>query len=32
MTQMGVTNLKSNLTNPARVYLWEVLIPFGEIL
>lgn len=27
MTQMGVTNLKSNLTNPARVYLWEVLIP-----
>jgi len=27
MPQMGLDSLKSNLTNPARTYLWEVLVP-----
>jgi hypothetical protein len=27
MTLMGLDSLKSNLTNPARTYLWEVLVP-----
>jgi len=27
MARMGVDNLKSNLSNVARVYLWEVLFP-----
>jgi len=27
MARMGIDNLKANLTNPARTYLWEVLIP-----
>jgi hypothetical protein len=27
MPQMGVDSLKSNLTNPARTYLWEVIVP-----
>ena len=27
MANMGVDNLKNNLTNPARTYLWEVLVP-----
>jgi hypothetical protein len=27
MTTMSVDALKNNLTNPARVYLWEVLFP-----
>jgi len=27
MPLMGLDSLKSNLTNPARTYLWEVLIP-----
>jgi len=27
MPSMGVDNLRTNLTNPARVYLWEVVIP-----
>lgn len=31
MAQMGMDTLKANLTNPARVYLWEMLImnPLG---
>jgi len=27
MPQMGVDSLKTNLTNPARPYLWEVVVP-----
>jgi hypothetical protein len=27
MANMGTDSLKSNLTNPARTYLWEVVIP-----
>ena len=27
MAQMGVESLKHNLSNPARVYLWDVIIP-----
>ena len=27
MANMGIDSLKANLTNPARVYLWDVLIP-----
>ena len=27
MANMGVDNLKNNLTNPARTFLWDVLIP-----
>lgn len=27
MPLMGLDSLKSNLTNPARTYLWEVLVP-----
>jgi hypothetical protein len=27
MANMGVDSLKNNLTNPARTYLWDVLIP-----
>ena len=27
MAEMSVDSLKANLTNPARTYLWEVLIP-----
>ena len=27
MPEMGIDTLKSNLTNPARVYLWEIVIP-----
>ena len=27
MALMGLDSLKSNLTNPARTYLWEVVIP-----
>jgi len=27
MANMGIDSLKNNLTNPARTYLWDVLIP-----
>jgi len=27
MPLMGIETLKQNLTNPARVYLWEILVP-----
>lgn len=27
MPSMGVDSLKANLTNPARAYLWEVVVP-----
>lgn len=27
MPQMGLDSLKANLSNPARVYLWDVIIP-----
>jgi hypothetical protein len=27
MAEMGVNSLKANLTNPQRVYLWEVIFP-----
>jgi len=27
MPNMGLDSLKTNLTNPARAYLWEVLVP-----
>jgi hypothetical protein len=27
MVQMGIESLKANLSNPARVYLWDVVIP-----
>lgn len=27
MSQIGVDVLKNNLTNPARIYMWEVIIP-----
>jgi len=27
MPQMGIDSLKTNLTNPARPYLWEVVVP-----
>jgi len=27
MPNMGIDSLKANLTNPARTYLWEVLVP-----
>lgn len=27
MANMGVNSLKANLTNPARVFLWDMLIP-----
>jgi len=27
MAEMGVNALKNNLTNPARTYLWEMIIP-----
>ena len=27
MVFMGVNSLKNNLTNPARVYLWEIILP-----
>jgi hypothetical protein len=27
MAQMGIDSLKANLSNPARTYLWDVIIP-----
>jgi len=27
MAQMSVNNLKSNLSNPARTYLWDIIVP-----